>query len=52
MGRPPKLTDDQVVEIRRRAAKGEEQKKIAADYGVVPQTISDIVLNKTRKVLL
>ena len=51
MGRRPKLTDNQVVEIRQRVAKGEEQKKLAAEYGVVPQTISDIVLRKTRKVL-
>ena len=51
MGKPPKLTDDQIVEIRRRVTKGEEQKKLAAEYGVVPQTISDIVLWKTHKVV-
>lgn len=51
MGRPPKLTDDQVTEIRRRARKGESQKDLAKEYGVNPSTISDIVLWKTRKVL-
>jgi hypothetical protein len=50
-GRPPKLTDDQVVEVRRRVAKGEAQKKLAEELGVRPQIISDIVLYKTRKVL-
>ena len=44
-----KLSDDQIIEIRRRAAKGDEQKKLADEYGVVPQTISDIVLFKTHK---
>jgi hypothetical protein len=47
-----KLTFDQVVEIRRRAAKGEQQKKLARQFGVVPQTISDIVLKKTWKVMV
>ena len=44
-----KLSDDQIAAIRRRAAKGEEQKKLAKEYSVVPQTISDVVLRKTHK---
>lgn len=51
MGRPSKLTADQIIKIRRRAAEGEEQKKLAAEYRVVPQTISDIVLWKTHRVV-
>lgn len=51
MGRPPKLTADQVVEVRRRVAKGEQQKKIAVELGVRPQVINDLVLYKTWKVV-
>ncbi len=50
-GRPSKLTADQVQAIRRRVSKGEQQKKIAKEYGIRPQIVSDVVLYKTWKVL-
>ena len=39
-----KLTAQQVAHIRRRRAKGEPLKKIAADFGVSDRTISKIAL--------
>lgn len=45
-----KLTQDQVDAIRRRCARGEMQKTVAAELGVNPSTISDIVLWKTHRV--
>lgn len=42
-----KLTRDQVVEIRERAASGERQKAIAKDYGVTPVTVSNINTRKS-----
>lgn len=38
-----KLTEDQIVEIRRRATTGERHEVIAAAFGVVRQTIGDVV---------
>ncbi len=43
-----KLTDDHVVEIRRRRASGERLASIAADYGVTFQTVSDIARGDSR----
>lgn len=43
-----KLTDDHVVEIRRRRASGEMLASIAADYGVTFQTVSDIARGDSR----
>lgn len=42
-----KLTDAKVLEIRRRVRGGEEQQKIAAEYGVHKATLNDVVLRKT-----
>lgn len=49
MGRPPKLTADQVRDVRRRVAKGEQQKKIAQELGVRPQIVNDIIRYRTWK---
>lgn len=46
--RSPKLTDDQTVEIRRRAAAGDEYPDIAADYGVSRKTVSAIAVGRIR----
>lgn len=43
-----KLTDAQVVEIRRRRSEGERLSSIAKDFGVVFQTISRIALHQRR----
>lgn len=42
-----KLTDDQVLEIYRRAQSGERQKAIAADYNVDRSTVADIKRGKS-----
>jgi hypothetical protein len=44
--RPVVLTDDEVREIDRRCATGEQQDAIAADYGVKRQTVSKIKLRQ------
>lgn len=42
-----KLSDDDVRSIRERAASGEKQKDLAAEYGVSEPTISEIVNRRT-----
>lgn len=42
-----KLSDADVIEIRRRAAAGETNKAIAKDYGIAPSQISRIHTRKT-----
>jgi hypothetical protein len=42
-----KLTADIVREIRRRAACGETQKALAAEYGVDQSTVSNVICRKT-----
>lgn len=44
MGRPPKLTDAQKVEARRRRAEGATLKELAASYDVGLATISRLGL--------
>ena len=44
-----KLTDDQVREIRSRAAAGETQTSLGREFGVVQTVISDVVTRKTWK---
>ena len=51
MGRPPRLTADQVQELRRRFGKGEQQKVLAKEFGVTPQIVHDAVRYKTWKVM-
>ena len=41
-----RLTEIEVVEIRRRTARGQPQASVAEDYGVSQSTISDIVTGK------
>lgn len=38
-GPPPKLTREQMAEVRERAAAGEDKPKLAAEFGVSRQTI-------------
>ncbi len=45
----PKLTADQVLEIRKRVAAGEPQKQVAVDFGIDPSGVSDIHLRRTWK---
>lgn len=45
--RRTKLTEDQVAEIRRRAAEGEMGKVIAERFGVTPANVSSILCGKT-----
>ena len=47
-GRPPKLPDEQVQEIRRRAREGESQRALALEFRVHERTVSRIKLGKTR----
>lgn len=47
--RMAKLTDFQVSCIRLRLREGQTQRRIAADFGVVPQTISDIARGRSRQ---
>ncbi len=42
-----KLTEQQVVEIRHRAATGEMQKALAAEFDISPMTVSNIVNRQT-----
>ncbi|MDF3046723.1 MAG: sle1 [Ornithinibacter sp.] len=42
-----KLTEAQVVEIRRRVADGEMKKRLAIEYGVDPSTITAVIKRKT-----
>ncbi|WP_395832298.1 NUMOD4 domain-containing protein [Cupriavidus gilardii] len=42
-----KLTDEKVIEIKRRLASGESAKRIAKDFGVVAGTIAHIKYGKT-----
>jgi hypothetical protein len=44
-----KLTEDQVLEIRKRLINGESCTLISKDYNVVPQTIGKIKLNQRWK---
>lgn len=44
-----KLTEEQVLEIRRRASNGEKQKNLCIRYNVHKSTMSDIVLRKKWK---
>jgi HNH endonuclease len=46
MGLATKLRTEQVLEIRRRAATGEQLKAIASDYGIGPQHVGNIVSRK------
>lgn len=41
------LTDEEVRIVRARVASGERQYVVAADYGVVPMTVSSIVRGET-----
>ena len=43
----PKLSEKDVLNVRKRLSKGETFSSIALDYGVKPQTISDIAYRKT-----
>lgn len=47
-----KLTDADVIEIRRRRAAGEVQQRIADDYGITQVNVSEICLGKTWRHLL
>lgn len=42
-----KLTERDVINIRTRAAAGEKQTILAAEYGLTKQTLNEIVLKKT-----
>ena len=44
----PTVTDDQVVEIRLRSARGESQTALAAEFGVSKQYVNDIVKMRRR----
>jgi len=46
LGRKPKLTQEQVKELLARAAKGEEKKALAAEYGVSRQTVYALLAKK------
>lgn len=42
-----KLNENQIREVRRRAANGEPQRNIAADYGITVGTVSNIKMRHT-----
>ena len=42
-----RLTQDQAQDIIRRVAEGETQKKLAAEYGVCPSTVSNLVSGRS-----
>jgi len=44
-----KLTEEKVVEIRRRHSEGEAVKALAAEFGVNPSTVSNIVARRIWK---
>jgi len=46
LGRPSKLTQEQAKEILARAAKGEEKKALAEEYGVSRQTLYALLAKK------
>ena len=46
LGRPAKLTQEQAKEILARAAKGEEKKALAEEYGVSRQTLYALLAKK------
>lgn len=50
--RNAKLTDDQVIELRRRAASGERQTELAAEMGVAASTVNNIVAGRQWRHLL
>lgn len=47
-----KLNDQQVIDIRRRAAEGERQTDLAAEMGVAPSTVNNIVAGRQWRHLL
>lgn len=49
---PAKMTQSQVVEMRKRYAKGELQKELAAEFGVHYTTVSKIVRGKSQMLLV
>jgi DNA invertase Pin-like site-specific DNA recombinase len=42
-GRKPKLTEDQIQEVRKRVESGEKRSEVAAAYGVSRQTVYNLV---------
>lgn len=46
-GKPRKLTESSVIDIRSRAASGEPQHKIASDYRIHQVTVSKIIRKET-----
>jgi hypothetical protein len=49
---PLKLTDEQVLVIRRRAAEGEARRDLALQFGVAVETISRIIRGDSRAAAL
>lgn len=43
-----KVTDDQVVEIRRRRWAGESRATLAAEFGITPQYVGDLATGRSR----
>lgn len=48
VGRQPKLSEEDIDEIKRRVLSGDAQSVVASDYGVDPSTVSQIVTGKRR----